>query len=100
MLHFEVELEVAYELSSRLHYLITLHYITLHYITRFCFFFKKQPYIPSRKAVYVVEHVKKRTKHVGKKRKAFKDKNKKLSAPGFEPGSPKLPRVGKGSSIT
>ena len=26
MLHFEVELEVAYELSSRLHY---LHYITL-----------------------------------------------------------------------
>ena len=32
MLHFEVELEVAYELSSRLHYLITL-------FTRFCFFF-------------------------------------------------------------
>ena len=29
MLHFEVELEVAYELSSRLHYLITLHYIRL-----------------------------------------------------------------------
>ena len=42
MLHFEVELEVAYELSSRLHYLhyITLHYITLDYLfTRFCFFF-------------------------------------------------------------
>ena len=35
MLHFEVELEVAYELSSRLHYLITL--FTL--FTRFCFFF-------------------------------------------------------------
>ena len=35
MLHFEVELEVAYEPSSRLHYLITL--FTL--FTRFCFFF-------------------------------------------------------------
>ena len=64
------------------------------------FFFKKQPYIPSRKAVHVVEHVKKRTKHVGKKGKHSKTKKKKLSAPGFEPGSPKLPRVGKGSSIT
>ena len=59
--------------------------------------FKTQPYIPSRKEVYVVEHVE--SYACGKKRKAFKDK-KKLSAPGFEPGSPKLkvPRVGKGSS--
>ena len=32
MLHFEVEAEVAYELSSRLHYLITL-------FTRFIIFF-------------------------------------------------------------
>ena len=32
MLHFEVELEVVYELSSRL---FTLHYL----FTRFCFFF-------------------------------------------------------------
>ena len=31
-MHFEVELEVAYELSSTLH-CVTLHYITLHYIT-------------------------------------------------------------------
>ena len=30
MLHFEVELEVAYELSSRLHYII---YISISYIT-------------------------------------------------------------------
>ena len=29
MLHFEVELEVAYEVSSRLHYIIYLHYIRL-----------------------------------------------------------------------
>ena len=74
MLHIEIELEVAYELSSRLHYIIYLHYIT-----RFCFFFylvcnnKKQPYIPSRKAV---EHVE-RTKHVGKKKKV-KTKKKKI----------------------
>ena len=36
MLHFEVELEVAYELSSRLHY---LHYIRLFiYLPDFVFF--------------------------------------------------------------
>ena len=34
----------------------------------FFFSFKTQLYIPSRKAVYVVEHVEKRTKHVKKKR--------------------------------
>ena len=71
MLHFEVELEVAYELSSRLHIYITL--------PDFVFFLylvcnKTQPYIPSRKAVYVVEHVEKRTKHVGKKEKHSKTK--------------------------
>ena len=60
----------------------------------FYFFFKTQPYIPSRKAVYVVEHV--GTKLVG----SIQRQKKKLAAPGFEPGSPKVPRVGKGSSIT
>ena len=38
MLHFEVELEVAYELSSRLHYIIYLHYITLFRLPDFVFF--------------------------------------------------------------
>ena len=38
MLHFEVELEVAYELSSRLHYLITLHYIIYIRLPDFVFF--------------------------------------------------------------
>ena len=56
----------------------------------FIYLFKKQPYIPSRKAV---EHVE-RTKHVGKKEKNAK------TASELEPGSPKVPRVGKGSSIT
>ena len=46
----------------------------------FFFFFKTQPYIPSRKAVYVVEHVEKRTIVL-------------FSTP------PKVLRVGKGSSI-
>ena len=68
MLHFEVELEVAYELSSRLHYLITLFIYII---------FKTQPYIPSRKAVYAVEHVEKKTKHVEKKHSKTK---KKMSA--------------------
>ena len=39
---------------------------------------KKQPYIPSRKAVYVVEHVEKRSKHVEKKEKHSKPKKKKI----------------------
>ena len=48
-----------------------------HVITFFFFFFfKTQLYIPSRKAVYVVEHVEKRTKHVGKKEKHSKTKKK------------------------
>ena len=78
MLHFEVELEVAYELSSRLHYLITLHYITLPDFVVFFYLVcnKKQPYIPSRKAVYVVEHVKKRSKHVEKKENIQRQKKK------------------------
>ena len=56
----------------------------------FLFFYKKQPYIPSRKAVYVVEHVEKRSKHVEKKKNIQRQKKKKkLSAPELEPGSPK-----------
>ena len=39
MLHFEVELEVAYELSSRLHYIIYLDYLfTLDYQILFFFY--------------------------------------------------------------
>ena len=64
-----------------------------------CNFFKTQPYIPSRKAVYVVEHVEKELRKWGKKKSISKRKEKKLSAPGLEPVSPKVPRIGKGSSI-
>ena len=44
--------------------------------TLFFSFFKTQLYIPSRKAVYVVEHVEKRTKHVGKKKKIIQRQKK------------------------
>ena len=66
----------------------------------FFFFFKKQPYIPSRKSSLCSKSMWKKELSMWEKRKTFKAKKKKLSAPGFEPGSPTLPRVGKGSSIT
>ena len=68
-----------------------------NFFSKFFFFFF-QPYIPSRKAVYVVW--KKELSMCEKRKTIFKDKKKNLSAPELEPGSLKVPRVGKGSSIT
>ena len=50
MLHFEVELEVAYELSSRLHYLPDFVFFSTWYVI----YNKKQPYIPSRAGMIIL----------------------------------------------
>ena len=66
--------------------IILLHYVidkSFFWGVFASFFFKKQPYIPSRKAVYVV---------CGGEKVNFQ--------PGFEPGSQKALRIDKGSSIT